>query len=118
MHSTVDTLDVQIDMGETVIRGTEMGDLAANINTLGPGTDMTPALAGQPGGLCQVPHWGYVIDGSMTVTYADGSDEELAAGDIFHLPPGHTVRTDGGIQIADFSPAEPMAKLLAEMVGG
>jgi uncharacterized cupin superfamily protein len=105
-------------MGETVVRGTEMGDFAATINTLAPGTDFTPALADQPGGLCQVPHWGYVIEGSMTIRYADGTEEELNAGDIFHLPAGHTALTTGGVQVAEFSPAEPMTKLLREIAGG
>lgn len=118
MHSTIDTLDVRLAMGETVVRGTEMGDFAATINTLAPGTDLTPALAGQPGGLCQVPHWGYVIDGSMTIRYADGSEEELNAGDIFHLPAGHTAITADGVQLAEFSPAAPMAKLLGDIAGG
>jgi hypothetical protein len=117
MHSTIDTLDVHLAMGETVIRGTEMGDFAATINTLAPGTDLTPALAGQPGGLCQVPHWGYVIDGSMTIRYADGTEEELNAGDIFHLPAGHTAVSADGVQLAEFSPAAPMAKLLGDIAG-
>lgn len=118
MHAGIDALDVHLEMGETVVRGTEMGDFVGTINTLAPGTDFTPALAGQPGGLCQVPHWGYVIDGSMTITYADGTDETLNAGDIFYLPAGHTALTTDGVQVAEFSPAGPMTTLLSEITGG
>jgi CspA family cold shock protein len=64
---------------------------------LGPGADLRPLLKGLPDDHCQVPHWGYVLKGSMTIAYADGQEETLRAGDLWYLPPGHTARTDEGV---------------------
>ena len=33
--------------------------------------DLAGALAGLPGGQCSCPHWGYVITGSIAVSYSD-----------------------------------------------
>lgn len=48
--------------------------------------------------------WGYVLEGGITVTYADGSTEPIAAGELFHLPPGHSVASPHGAEIVLFSP--------------
>lgn len=39
--------------------------------------------------LCEVRHIGYVISGRLGLRMADGSERELAAGDVFDVPPGH-----------------------------
>jgi hypothetical protein len=54
------------------------------------GTDFSPLLKGLPNDRCQGAHWGYVITGRLHITHADGRQETLAAGDFYHLPPGHT----------------------------
>ena len=81
------------------------------------GTDIGPALEGLENDLCQVPHWGYVINGSLTVSYDDGSDEEVKTGDIFYWPPGHTVVYNEDSEIVEFSPKDEMAKLLGHIKG-
>jgi hypothetical protein len=45
------------------------------------------ATAGQT--LCQVSHIGMVISGRAAVADADGNVEEMRAGDVFFIPPGH-----------------------------
>jgi mannose-6-phosphate isomerase-like protein (cupin superfamily) len=45
------------------------------------------AAAGQT--LCQVSHVGMVISGRAAVADADGNVEEMRAGDVFFIPPGH-----------------------------
>jgi ethanolamine utilization protein EutQ (cupin superfamily) len=38
---------------------------------------------------CQVEHVGMVVSGRATAAMDDGSIIEMAAGDIFYIPPGH-----------------------------
>ena len=52
--------------------------------------DLAPFFAGLPDDRCQCPHWGYVIKGKVTFTYADGHSETYEAGDAYYAPPGHT----------------------------
>ncbi len=48
------------------------GTMAAEYFTLGPGPDIAPLLKGLEGDLCQSPHWGFLPEGEITVTYSDG----------------------------------------------
>lgn len=68
------------------------------------GTDIEPLLQGLEGDLCHAPHWGYLIDGEVTVTYKDGVEEHVKSGDLFYWPPGHTVRADKDSEFVLFSP--------------
>lgn len=113
MHAASDSLNVLLDDGAGgSIRGTDFGQLAASLNRFVPGTDLTPLLSQLPGGDCPVPHWGYVIEGSVTVHYRDGLEETYEAGEVFHMPPHHDrVRTDSGVLMAEFSPATEAREL-------
>jgi hypothetical protein len=91
------------------IRGADWGGMRCVQVELGPGTDLRPVLKGLPDDHCQVPHWGYVLKGSITIAYSDGQEETLRAGELFYLPPGHTPRTDEGVTFVEFSPARELA---------
>ena len=93
-----------MDAPGAVIRGADWGGLRCVHIELGPGTDLGPVLKGLPDDRCPVPHWGYVLKGSITVGYTDGHEETLRAGDLFYLPPGHSPRTDEGVTFVEFSP--------------
>jgi hypothetical protein len=96
--------------GATARQKTDFGDasgysaMGGEYFSLGAGTDITPLLKGLEGDLCQSPHWGYLIEGTVTVTFDDGQSEEVSAGDLFYWPPGHTVRADADAEIILFSP--------------
>ena len=68
------------------------------------GTDISPLLQGLPDDACQVPHWGYVLEGAIEVRYTDDSEEVDEAGDLFYWPPGHTIRANDDAEIVMFSP--------------
>jgi hypothetical protein len=68
--------------------------------------DITPLLKDLPNGRCQVPHWGIVIRGQVTVKYEDGKEEILKAGDAYYVPPGHTAIFEAGTEMWEFSPTE------------
>jgi hypothetical protein len=80
------------------------GRIAGEYFSLGAGTDISPLLKGLEDDLCQSPHWGYLIEGEITVIYRDGSTETVLGGDIFYWPPGHTVKVGKDAEIILFSP--------------
>ena len=80
------------------------GMISSEYFSLGAGTDIAPLLQGLEGDLCQSPHWGYVLEGEITVTYADGQHEVVNGGDLFYWPPGHTVKVGQNAEVVLFSP--------------
>jgi len=68
------------------------------------GSDFTPLLKGLEDDLCQCPHWGYVIEGEMEVVYTNGQTETYITGDLFYMPPGHTLKVHRDSECVMFSP--------------
>ena len=101
----------QMDFGDANGCGTMSGEYFS----LGAGTDISPLLHGLEGDLCQAPHWGYVLQGEITVTYADGAQEVVNGGDLFHWPPGHTVKVGQDAEVILFSPQDAHGKVIDHM---
>ena len=80
------------------------GDIAGEYFSLKEGTDIAPLLKGLESDMCQSPHWGYMIEGEVTVTYSDGTEETVSGGEIFYWPPGHSIRVGIDAEIILFSP--------------
>jgi hypothetical protein len=80
------------------------GAMTGEYFSLAAGTDITDLLKGLEGDLCQSPHWGYMIDGEVTLTYSDGQKETTSAGELFYWPPGHTLNVGKDAEIILFSP--------------
>ncbi len=83
---------------------TGYGKISCEYFSLGAGTDIAPLLQGLEGDLCQSPHWGYIIKGEVTVSFADGEHETTSGGDLFYWPPGHTVKVGKDADVVLFSP--------------
>jgi hypothetical protein len=81
------------------------GKISGEYFSLGAGADISPLLKGLEGDLCQSPHWGYLLQGELTVTYADDTEAVINSGDLFYWPPGHTVRVGEDAEVILFSPA-------------
>lgn len=96
---------------------TGYGKISGEFFSLPAGMDIAPLLKGLEGDLCQSPHWGYVIKGAVTVSYADGSQEAIRANDIFYWPPGHSVRVDEDADVILFSPQHEHTTVLDHMIG-
>ena len=94
-----------------------LGAMAGEYFSLGAGTDIAPLLKGLDGDLCQSPHWGYVLQGRVTVTYTAGASETVARGDLFYWPPGHTVKVDEDAELILFSPRHEHAQVIDHMRG-
>jgi hypothetical protein len=70
-------------------------------------------FAGLPDDRCQCDHWGYIVKGSAKVSYSDGPDEYVNAGDVYHLRPGHFFQTIEPVELVEFSPVEAHDKTMA-----
>lgn len=101
----------QRDFGDV----TGYGTMAGEYFSLGKGTDIAPLLKGLEGDLCQSPHWGYLEEGEVTVTYADGKEETIREGDLFYWPPGHTVKVGKDAEIILFSPQAEHSEVVAHL---
>jgi hypothetical protein len=65
-------------------------EVTAGRVTLEPGwkwSECVKPLAGTDS--CQVQHTGYVVSGRMHVKMDDGSEQEIGAGDMYVIRPGH-----------------------------
>lgn len=93
------------------------GKMAGECFSLAAGTDIAPLLKGLEGDLCQSPHWGYVLQGRVTVTYKGGDSEVVSTGDLFYWPPGHTVKVDEDAELILFSPRHEHAHVIDHMRG-
>ena len=83
---------------------------SVNFTTFREDIDATPLLKGLPDDRCQCPHWGYVIDGKLTIRYAD-REEVFEAGDAFYTPPGHVpVKHEPGTEIVHVQPRRGAAQ--------
>ncbi|MEJ1239316.1 hypothetical protein WBG78_14360 [Chryseolinea sp. T2] len=91
------------------------GDMAVAVNSLPAGTDLGPLLVGLKNNTCQVPHWGYIIKGSLRMKYDTGEEVLLKAGELFYMPPGHTGKVEEDLKLFDFSPDEQFTFLVAHL---
>jgi quercetin dioxygenase-like cupin family protein len=77
-----------------------MGDWLFRRSTFG-------AQSGYAEGWCDLPHWGYVLDGSLVNHWEDQELELLGPGDVFHCPggpPGHRMEVADRAMIVDYTP--------------
>jgi len=89
--------------------------MAGEYFSLGAGADIAPLLEGLPGDVCDAPHWGYLLEGVVVVTYADGTSDTVVGGDLFHWPPGHTVRVEADAEVILFSPTHAHRAVMDHM---
>jgi len=90
----------------------ELGEYTVAFEQFAAGGDMAPLFRGLPDDRCQSPHWGLVVKGRFTFTYADGQDV-VEAGEVYYAPPGHTCAAEPGTETIEFSPTEKLQKTLA-----
>lgn len=109
MHLSKNDIPIKIDLPGAVARqitdfGVATGVIGAEYFVMSAGTDLAPLLEGLESNACQAAHWGYVITGDVVVSYTDGNTERCTTGEVFHWPPGHSVRIDRDAELILFSP--------------
>lgn len=102
----------QLDFGDA----TGYGKISGEYFSLPAGMDISPLLQGLEGDMCQSPHWGYVLEGKLTTTYANGTQEQMQKSDLFYWPPGHTVKVEEDVEMILFSPQHEHTHVLDHMV--
>ncbi|MEJ7875294.1 MAG: hypothetical protein WKF62_01430 [Solirubrobacterales bacterium] len=78
------------------------------------GADMRPALVGLEDGLCQCPHWGYLLNGRVKMHTRNG-DEVYEAGQAFYWAPGHAPEALEDSEYVDFSPTDEFNHVIAHL---
>jgi hypothetical protein len=111
MHLKRNDVPVKLDVPGAVARqlpgfgdATGYGEISGEYFSLAAGTDIAPLLQGLEGDSCHAPHWGYMLDGTVVVSYRTGEEETCTAGDLFYWPPGHSVRVTEDAEVILFSP--------------
>ena len=104
-------LPVAIGTPEGTWREIECGGMFMEYVSFQQEVDPAPLLTGLPDDRCQCPHWGYVLQGQLRVTFAD-HEEVYNAGDVFYVAPGHRPVIGANTEFVEFSPAEPYRHMM------
>jgi hypothetical protein len=113
MHVSKDELEPTI-LGEYEGRSIDAGDFRIAFESM-PAQfppDESP-FKGLPDDRCQCDHWGYLFTGSFRVSYTDGPDEVVHAGEAYHLRPGHFVQTLEPVELMELSPVAEHDRTMA-----
>lgn len=123
MHITKHDIPVRIDVpGATARQAPDFGDtagagtLGGEYLSLGAGTDIAPLLQGLTDDACQAPHWGYILSGTVVITYTDGTEETCTADELIYWPAGHSVRVVDDAELILFSPQVAHGKVMDHML--
>ena len=100
------------DYGPVVDRNNDVDGYRIGFTEFRQDVDATPLMDGLPDGMCQCPHWGYVLRGELTFRYAD-REEIYEAGDAYYAPPGHIPVVTADTEVVEFSPTEEYSRTLA-----
>lgn len=107
----VDEFPVAID------RHDELEGYTVNFVTITETHSLKDMLACLDEGRCWCPHWGYMLRGQMTVTYAD-HEETIEAGDAYYMPPGHVPAATAGSEFVMISPTDALQETEAAIRAG
>lgn len=112
----LDTLPLLVSGDGVTIRATEAGELTVALVRLAKGHDARPLFKGLPDDLCQCPHWGYIIKGSLRIWTVGGS-AVYSEGQAFYWPPGHAPEALEDSDFLEISPTRELAALHAHLAG-
>lgn len=117
MKMAIDSMPDRINTGGIRFQSQDWGEMNVSHIHLPAGANAAPLLEGLPGDCCQVPHWGFVLEGSIKVDYDDGQSEQVSAGEAYYWPAGHSVAATSDYRAIEFSPAKPMAEVMDHVRG-
>ena len=121
MHLPKHEIPVRMSVpGATVRQLSDFGQASATLGaeylTLAAGTDIAPLLVGLEGDMCQSPHWGFLISGALAVSFSTGETEHVVSDELFHWPPGHSVRVEEDADLIIFSPQDEHLAVIDHMM--
>src|SRR5262245_40984412 len=89
-----------------------LGDYTVAFEQFRDGGDMAPRFHGLPDDRCQCEHWGIVLKGRLTFTYADERDV-IEAGEAYFAPAGHTPAADPDTETIEFTRSDELHETIA-----
>ena len=104
-------IEFEVDVAQT--RTVDHGGMTLAFERLSAGVETAPIYKGLPDDACQSAHWGYLVEGRLRIVLGDGTEEQVAAGQAYYLPPGHNVVVEEDALVVEFSPAEDRARTMA-----
>jgi hypothetical protein len=113
MHTSRDDLEPKV-FGEYEGRQVDAGAMRIAFESMPSHfpPDESP-FKGLPDDRCQCDHWGYLFKGSFRVTYKDGLEEIVRAGEAYHLRPGHFLQTLEPVELIEISPVAEHDRTMA-----
>ena len=108
---------VAIQNESVELRMADVGEMTVSFIRLTKGADLGPALAGLEGDHCSCPHWGYMLEGTLTMRTPSG-EQTYRAGDAFYWGPGHVPVAPEDCAYVDFSPTDEFKEVIAHISGG
>lgn len=103
-------MSVVIDIAEAEMRAVEVGDMVITRLRLPRSTSLRTIVCGLPDDACPSSHWGYVISGRIR-WHAGSGDLDVAAGEAFHVGPGHTMEVLEDSEFVEVSPVATARRL-------
>ena len=111
MRVGTDELNPSIDTEGLKVSSAVFGEMVVAYLQRNAAIEMPHLAKGLPDDVCPCPHWGYVLAGSIIISYKDRTEERVRAGDVFYCPPGHYYRYDEDAKAIEFSPLAQMASV-------
>ena len=108
---TREMMSMAFEGGGVEVRTEEAGEMTVGMFRLPSGTDMRPLVHGLEGDLCQCPHWGYMLKGTVRMHTPDGP-KDYKAGQAFYWAPGHAPEALEDVEYVDFSPTQELHAVL------
>ena len=95
---------IEAEYGVASERTDHLDGYTVNFVSIHADNSLEPMLKGLPDDACQCPHWGYVLNGRLTVRYTTGEEEQITSGDAFYMSPGHVPSAVAGTEFVIISP--------------
>lgn len=111
---TRETMSVAMEGDGLEIRLDKAGEMTVGLFRLPAGTDLRAQLHGLEGDLCQCPHWGYMLKGTVRMHTPTGP-KDYQAGQAFYWAPGHAPEALQDVEYIDFSPTQELNAVLAHL---
>ena len=98
------------ELGGMEGRYEQLDGYTVGFETFRQNADAAPLMQGLPDDRCQSPHWGYVLQGRLTLTYAD-REETYETGDAYYAPPA-TPPPAAVTDLIEFSPTDEYTRTM------
>ncbi|WP_336361058.1 hypothetical protein [Haladaptatus sp. ZSTT2] len=105
MHTKIESIPTEIANDEMVLREMHLGNMNVGYETFSAHVETDEMFKDLPDGRCQSSHWGFLIEGQMTLRFED-EEEVVEAGEVYYIKPGHNVTIEAGTKLVEFSPLD------------